>query len=139
MQRGKPVGAAGKLSGGDEGHPGNLLPRADGAARKKLIAVASAFYTPEPTAADLAPYGLTPDDYDDHYIDVWPDVWTSFLVFQTVSTQWRTGMGGPSGLDYNVLPWLMRLHNIDDEATALSDIRIMESAALKVMHKERAE
>jgi hypothetical protein len=48
-------------------------------------------------------------------------------------------MGGPSGLDYNVLPWLMRLHNIDDEATALSDIRIMESAALKVMHKERAE
>nr|DAF02106.1 MAG TPA: protein of unknown function DUF1799 [Caudoviricetes sp.]DAG62712.1 MAG TPA: protein of unknown function DUF1799 [Caudoviricetes sp.] len=33
----------------------------------------------------------------------------------------------------------MRLHHVDDEATALSDIRIMESAALKVMHKERAE
>ncbi|EHF4954618.1 DUF1799 domain-containing protein [Enterobacter hormaechei] len=56
-----------------------------------MIAVASAFYTPEPTAADLAPYGLTPDDYDDQYIDVWPDVWPSFLVFQAVSTQWRTG------------------------------------------------
>ena len=34
---------------------------------------------------------------------------------------------------------LMRLHHVEDEATALSDIRIMESAALKVMHKERAE
>ncbi|WP_315901694.1 DUF1799 domain-containing protein [Enterobacter bugandensis] len=139
MQRGKPVGAAGKLSGGNEGNPGNLLPRADGAARKKLIAVASAFYTPEPTAADLAPYGLSPDDYDDQYIDVWPDVWPSFLVFQAVSTQWRTGMGGASGLDYNVLPWVMSLHHVEDEATALSDIRIMESAALKVMHKERSE
>ncbi|MBF4111292.1 DUF1799 domain-containing protein [Enterobacter cloacae] len=104
-----------------------------------MIAVASAFYTPEPTAADLAPYGLTPDDYDDQYIDVWPDVWPSFLLFQAVSTQWRTGMGGASGLDYNVLPWVMRLHHVEDEATALSDIRIMESAALKVMHKERAE
>ncbi|WP_194820641.1 DUF1799 domain-containing protein, partial [Escherichia coli] len=50
-----------------------------------------------------APYGLTPDDYDDQYIDVWPDVWPSFLVFQAVSTQWRTSMGGASGLDYNVL------------------------------------
>ncbi|MBX9028305.1 DUF1799 domain-containing protein [Enterobacter ludwigii] len=103
-----------------------------------MIAVASAFYTPEPTAADLAPYGLTPDDYDDQFIDVWPDVWPSFLVFRAVSTQWRTGMGGASGLDYNVLPWVMRLHNVDDEATALSDIRVMESAALRIMHKERA-
>ncbi len=48
-------------------------------------------------------------------------------------------MGGASGLDYNVLPWVMRLHNVGDEATALSDIRVMESAALKIMHKERAE
>ncbi|MGQ5721104.1 DUF1799 domain-containing protein [Enterobacter asburiae] len=87
----------------------------------------------------MAPYGLTPDDYDDNFVDVWPDIWPSFLVFQAVSTQWRTGMGGPSGLDYNVLPWVMRLHNVDDEATALSDIRVMESAALKIMHKERAE
>ncbi|WP_343582479.1 DUF1799 domain-containing protein [Enterobacter sp.] len=45
-------------------------------------------------------------------------MWPSFLVFQAVSTQWRTGMGGASGLDYNVLPWVMRLHNVDDEAPA---------------------
>jgi hypothetical protein len=48
-------------------------------------------------------------------------------------------MGGASGLDYNVLPWLMRLHDVGDEATTLSDIRVMESVALKIMHKERAE
>ncbi|MFX2636062.1 DUF1799 domain-containing protein [Enterobacter hormaechei] len=103
-----------------------------------MIAVASAFYTPEPTAEDLAPYGLTPDDYDDKIVDVWPDVWPAFRVFQSVSTQWRMGMGGATGLDYNVLPWVMRLHAVDDEATALSDLQIMERTALKIMHKERA-
>ncbi|EOZ1395410.1 DUF1799 domain-containing protein [Enterobacter hormaechei] len=103
-----------------------------------MIAVASAFYTPEPTAEDLAPYGLTPDDYDDKIVDVWPDVWPAFRVFQSVSTQWRTGMGGATGLDYNVLPWVMRLHAVDDETTALSDLQIMERTALKIMHKERA-
>jgi len=48
-------------------------------------------------------------------------------------------MGGASGLDYNVLPWVMRLHNVSDEVTALSDIRVMEREALKIMHKERVE
>ncbi|WP_242633963.1 DUF1799 domain-containing protein [Atlantibacter hermannii] len=62
-------------------------------------------------------------------------MWTAFLTFQSASTQWRTGMGGITGLDYNVLPWLMRLHGVLDEATALADIRIMESAALKIIHK----
>ncbi|EOW6511521.1 DUF1799 domain-containing protein [Cronobacter malonaticus] len=104
-----------------------------------MIAVASALYTPEPSAADLALYGLTPGDYEDETVEVWPDVWPAFCVFRAISTQWRTGMGGASGLDYNVLPWVMRLHNIEDEATALSDISVMERTALKIMHKERAE
>ncbi|WP_320338560.1 DUF1799 domain-containing protein [Citrobacter sedlakii] len=81
---------------------------------------------------------MTPDDYDDQFIDVWPDVWPSFLVFQAVSTQWRTGMGGATGLDYNVLPWVMRLHNVSDEATALSDLQVMERTALRIMYKKGA-
>jgi hypothetical protein len=44
-------------------------------------------------------------------------------------------MSGATGLDYNCLPWLMRTHGIDDEATALYDIRIMERTALTLMHK----
>jgi hypothetical protein len=63
-------------------------------------------------------------------------VWPSFLVFQAVSTQWRTGFGSATGLDYNVLPWLMRVHGIEDEATVLHDIRIMEKCALTIMHKK---
>ncbi|MEI9883828.1 DUF1799 domain-containing protein [Atlantibacter hermannii] len=80
---------------------------------------------------------MSADDYteEEQTHEVWPDVWAAFLTFQSASTQWRTGMGGITGLDYNVLPWLMRLHGVVDEATALADIRIMESAALKIIHK----
>lgn len=52
-----------------------------------------------------------------------------------MGTQWRTGMGGITGLDYNVLPWLMKLNGVEDEATALTDIRVMESAALKIVYQ----
>lgn len=78
---------------------------------------------------------MTPDDYDETIIEVWPDVWPSFLVFQSAGTQWRTSLGGVTGLDYSVLPWLMKVRGIENEATALNDIRIMESAALRVIHK----
>lgn len=83
----------------------------------------------------MATFGLTDDDYDDVIVYVLPDVWSSFRLFQSLSTQWRTGFGGATGLDYNVLPWLMRVHGIEDEATALNDIRIMEKCALTIMHK----
>lgn len=84
----------------------------------------------------MATFGLTDDDYEDVIVNVLPDVWTSFHLFQSLSTQWRTGFGGATGLDYNVLPWMMRVHGIEDEATALNDIRIMERTALKIMHKK---
>ncbi|WP_072017695.1 DUF1799 domain-containing protein [Erwinia typographi] len=83
----------------------------------------------------MATFFLTPDDIDVTEIDVWPDVWPAFQVFQAMYTQWRTGMGGVTGLDYNILPWLMKVHGISDEASALHDIRVMEASALRVIHK----
>ncbi|HED4182465.1 MULTISPECIES: DUF1799 domain-containing protein [Enterobacter] len=83
----------------------------------------------------MATFGLTDDDYDDVIVHVLPDVWPVFRLFQSLSTQWRIGFGGATGLDYNVLPWLMRVHGIEDEATTLKDIRIMEKCALTIMHK----
>jgi hypothetical protein len=56
-------------------------------------------------------------------------------LFTTFSTQWRVGMNGPVGLDYNVL-----LHELDrrdlsrDEYDDLfGSIRLMEREALKEM------
>ncbi|TBL40753.1 hypothetical protein EYZ01_05320 [Hafnia alvei] len=81
-------------------------------------------------------FGLSPDDYDDVIVEIWPDTLTPFNVFVSMTTQWRTGMGGASGLDYNCLPWVMKLQGVEDEASALKDIRIMEAAALRIMHKD---
>lgn len=81
-------------------------------------------------------FGLSPDDYDDVIVEIWPDTLTPFNVFVSMATQWRTSMGGASGLDYNCLPWVMKLQGVEDEASALKDIRIMEAAALRIMHKD---
>ncbi|WP_336860664.1 DUF1799 domain-containing protein [Pseudescherichia vulneris] len=101
-----------------------------------MIAVASAFYTPEPSTEDLAAFGLSADDYteEEQTVEVWPDVWPAFAVFQSAMTQWRTGVGGVTGLDYNVLPWLMKMHGVDDEFITFADIRAMEHYALNVIH-----
>lgn len=112
-----------------------VLFRTDGAARKKLIAVALAFYTPEPSKDDLAAFGLSADDYTEEVqtIAVWPDVRPVFSVLCAIATQWRTGMEGVKGLDHNVLPWLMRLEGIEDEATAINDVWVMEKVVLEII------
>ncbi|WP_410003797.1 DUF1799 domain-containing protein [Pseudomonas syringae] len=37
-------------------------------------------------------------------VEVWPDSWKAFRLFESLSTQWRTGPGGASGLDYSAIP-----------------------------------
>ncbi|UAN55342.1 DUF1799 domain-containing protein [Serratia sp. JSRIV004] len=69
-------------------------------------------------------------------VEILPDVWQSFEVFRAMATQWRMGMSGVTGLDYNCLPWLMKLHGVEDEAVALTDIRMMEATALTVIHNK---
>lgn len=56
-------------------------------------------------------------------------------MFTTLTTQWRTGPGGPIGLDYNVLFSLAQHRKIKGDALdqLLADIRIMEQAAMDTM------
>jgi hypothetical protein len=53
-----------------------------------------------------------------------------------MSTQWRNGQAGPTGLDYRVLREAFRLNQIPprDWPDAFQAIRVMEGAALEVMH-----
>jgi len=83
-------------------------------------------------------YGLSPSDYDDTF-EVWPDNWPSFRVMDSMWTQWRAGAGGATGLDYGVLPNVMRLVGIPakDRPRVFQDIRVMESEALAVMAEAR--
>jgi len=82
----------------------------------------------------LAALGLKPEDYSQE-VGVWPDCWVSVAVFNTLTTQWRTGPGGPIGLDYNVLFSLAAHRKIEADALdqLLADIQIMEQAAIATM------
>nr|WP_245759001.1 DUF1799 domain-containing protein [Xenorhabdus koppenhoeferi] len=78
-------------------------------------------------------FGFVPEEYD---VEVWPDVWESYLAFSAMRTQWRVGMNGATGLDYTPLNQVMDYLNIKDRATVFNDIRVMEMKSLEVMHKK---
>lgn len=96
-------------------------------------------YEPAPNAEELAAFGLTAEDVAADPVDIWPDNVAAFQIFSFMGTQWRVGgMGGATGLDYNVMYRKMdRLSLSPDDYDALeSDLQIMESAALELMHQK---
>lgn len=59
------------------------------------------------------------------------------MVFLAMLTQWRNSGFGATGLDYNVLPFVMKLHQIPEPEwrSVFEDIRVLEDAALETMKK----
>ena len=55
-----------------------------------------------------------------------------------MSTQWRIGMSGATGLDYAALPAVMDLMDVAqaDRREMFDSLRVMERAALDVMAEE---
>lgn len=68
-------------------------------------------------------------------MEVWPDAWPAFRLFDAMSTQWRVGQGGASGLDYTAIPATASMLGISrrDLTDIFPDLRIMEVEALAVM------
>lgn len=69
---------------------------------------------------------------------LWPETLPPLRVFAALSTQWRVGFGGATGLDYGVLPTTLRLLGVPraEWPELFADIRTMERAALDVMHQQ---
>lgn len=78
---------------------------------------------------------MTPEDYAVQDIEVWAENKRTFDLFSLMSTQWRVGMGGPTGLDYGAVLGVIREMGVTGDAalTILDDIRVMESQALRTM------
>lgn len=69
-------------------------------------------------------------------VGVWPENWPAFQVFDALGTQWRVGMNGYTGLDYNVMYHKldrMRLNDTDYEQMEI-DIAVLERSALAAMN-----
>jgi hypothetical protein len=71
--------------------------------------------------------------------EVWPDTWQAFQVFEAMSTQWRTGACGATGLDYTSIRDVAGFLGLTraQDTDIFPDIRIMEAEALRVMAEQR--
>lgn len=95
-------------------------------------------YTPAPSKEEIAKMrnlGFEPEDYAGEDVEVWPENEQAYFLFSDLQTQWRVGMAGPTGLDYNILFRKMdRMRLEPDEYDELeADIRVVEFEALRVM------
>ena len=71
-------------------------------------------------------------------MEIWPDCLVSVNIFIAMSTQWRVGFSGASGLDYNVLPVVLRMGGSPrkDWPEIFEDLRILEDSALVRMREK---
>lgn len=72
-------------------------------------------------------------------VEVWEENWQSVSFFlDYCATQWRTGMGGATGLDYTAVIASLRTLRLGRERfdEVFADVRVMESAALEAMAKK---
>lgn len=95
-------------------------------------------YQKEVDELELAAFGLTKDDVA-VTVEVWEENYPSFQVFNALGTQWRYSMSGVTGIDYNVIPNVFRLLGIKrtEWSQIFDDIRIMESAAITEINKQK--
>ncbi|OBS35867.1 DUF1799 domain-containing protein [Pseudomonas syringae] len=72
-------------------------------------------------------------------VEVWPDSWKAFRLFESLSTQWRTGPGGASGLDYSAIPATAHMVGLKRHELPgiFSDLRTLEVEALLVMSESK--
>lgn len=92
-------------------------------------------YEPRATAEDMAKLGLTLADIEDDDVEIWPDNWPVFLLFNALGTQWRTGECGATGLDYTSIRDVASYIGIKKRQIPelFPDLQIMEDEALAVM------
>lgn len=96
-------------------------------------------YKPGLTKKDLAEMEaacLSPEDFPDEVVEVWPENWPAYALFSYMRTQWRIGMAGATGLDYGPLHRKMDRMGLSPEAfdDLEEDIQAMEFAALGAMN-----
>lgn len=77
---------------------------------------------------DIADYGL------DH-VELWPENWPAWRLFCDLSTQWRVGPSGATGLDYGPLFRLLDGQDLTpaDWQDRFADVRALEAAAMHAM------
>ena len=89
----------------------------------------------------MAQIGLLPEDLDRSAFEVWGDNLVAVETFIAMSTQWRVGAVGATGLDYTALPTVLELQAIPRErwGDLFEHLQIIESEALTIMSERRTK
>ncbi|HEZ1442680.1 TPA: DUF1799 domain-containing protein [Neisseria meningitidis] len=81
-------------------------------------------------------FGFSADDFSEEEttFGVWPCNWQAVQLFIGVSTQWRIGMSGATGLDYSAVAAVMECGNIKSKKrkALLEKVRLMELEVLSM-------
>ncbi len=80
---------------------------------------------------------MSPEEEDEHLVDIMPSAWTSLSAFLACQTQWRVAVGMSAmlwlGLDYTAVKLV--LDDMDAPRGTFADLRLMEAAALPVLNE----
>lgn len=99
--------------------------------------MACLLYATDEDEQELAAFGFLPSDYETaEPLLIWPENQKAVSLFSSISTQWRTGAFGPTGLDYNVLFTRMERMHLTDAAHdhLFGDVRVIEFEALRILN-----
>lgn len=109
----------------------------NGTTQGKLIGAVRALYEVPASAAELAEFGLTPEDRPEEDFFIWKENYAAFNLFYRFNTQWRVGMSGVVGLDYNVFQHEMDRLKLSDEEydDMMYCLNIIESTAIAEINK----
>lgn len=86
--------------------------------------------------AELMAFGLSADDFEHESVEIWPDCIDAYMVFDGMNTQWMTNMGGVTGMVYASIPVVCQAVGVELCKDLLSDLRVMEVAAIKEINKK---
>ena len=83
-------------------------------------------------------FGLSPADLNGD-VEVWPENWPAFRLFNAMSTQWRTGACGATGLDYTAITSVAELIGMKKKQLReiFPDLQVMEAEALLVTSESK--
>jgi hypothetical protein len=88
--------------------------------------------------ADAAAFGLTLPEamLAPKVYYIWPEHMDVLELFMRCMTQWRCGASGVIGLDYGVVIQMASLYQVQDLASVMEDLQIMELRARDLINKE---
>lgn len=81
------------------------------------------------------------EEIPEDIIEVWEINWPTFRLFNALGTQWRVGMSGATGMDYNVIPMVAKSLGINnkDLNAMFPDLQVMENEALITMRENQKD